>query len=165
MHNNLWVNQINRAQHFGIDHIREFINLWDLTSRVHLVHEAPDSIAWKFTNDGKYSASSAYNVQFEGLTSTTHNASVWEVWAPPKCKFFAWLAMQNRIWTADRLQWRGWPNCGSYPLCNQTQDSSAHLFKCRFSIRVWKEILSWCGIQDVDPHSWITKPSMIGGPI
>ena len=40
---------------------------------------------------------------------------VWRNWAPPKCKFFAWLVLQNRIWTADRLVKRGWPNQGTCP--------------------------------------------------
>ena len=27
---------------------------------------------------------------------------VWRSWAPLKCKIFAWLAMQYRLWTSDR---------------------------------------------------------------
>jgi hypothetical protein len=26
---------------------------------------------------------------------------VWRPWAPPKCKTFAWLVIQNLVWTAD----------------------------------------------------------------
>ena len=80
---------------------------------------------------------------------------VWKPWAPPKCKIFAWLIIQNRVWTADRLAKRGWPNCGRCKLCNQTQESAAHLsFKCRFSTRVWVAIKDWLGLHDVDPHGW-----------
>uniref|UniRef100_A0A8R7UVN8 Reverse transcriptase zinc-binding domain-containing protein n=1 Tax=Triticum urartu TaxID=4572 RepID=A0A8R7UVN8_TRIUA len=62
---------------------------------------------------------------------------IWKMWAPPKCKFFAWLILQNRVWTADRLARRGWPNCGLCPLCKQVQESAVHLlFQCRFSAQV-----------------------------
>jgi hypothetical protein len=141
--------------------IEEFVNLWGLLQDVHLPHDVPDTITWKFTNDGKYSASSAYKMQFEGLVSTSLNSTVWKVWAPPKCKFFAWLVMQNRVWMADRLQRRGWENCGNCPLCNQVQETADHLmYKCRFTLRVWKEILAWCGIHDRSPESWINEPNV-----
>jgi hypothetical protein len=51
-------------------------------------------------------------VQFLGSVASAMNKYIWKVWALPKVKFFAWLANQNRIWTANRLEKRGWPNCG-----------------------------------------------------
>ena len=156
---NFWINHLNLQQGFEVAHIHEFVTLWDLTANTHLDLDTPDSIQWKFTTDGKYSASSAYKMQFEGLTHTNLNASVWKVWAPPKCKFFAWLVLQNRIWTADRLQKRGWPNCGNCPLCNRVQESADHLlYKCRFTIRIWKEILAWCGMTSLTPAEWANEP-------
>jgi hypothetical protein len=80
---------------------------------------------------------------------------------PPKCKFFAWLIMQNRVWTADRLQHRGWENCGNCHLCNQLQETADHLmYKCRFTLRVWKEILVWCAIHDRSTESWSNEPNV-----
>jgi hypothetical protein len=50
---------------------------------------------------------------------------VLKAWAPQKLKSVSWLAMQNRIWMADRLEKRGWQNCGNvgytYPLCKQAK--------------------------------------------
>ena len=81
--------------------------------------------------------------------------TVWKAWAPPKVNFFAWLATQNRIWTADRLQRRGWPNCGVCPLCRQTTESVNHLFiHCRFTKRIWVNIKSWLGILTMDVEQW-----------
>ena len=86
---------------------------------------------------------------------------VWKNRAPPKCKFFAWLVINNRIWTADRLQRRGWPNCDRCPLCKQVQETAAHLlFQCRYTVRVWEMIKSWLGLVDVNPTAWVTVHSV-----
>ena len=39
-----------------------------------------------------------------GLGPLPMDQMVWKAWAPPKVKFFAWLALQDRIWTA--ADWR-----------------------------------------------------------
>jgi hypothetical protein len=57
-------------------HIEEFVKLWELLNDVHPGNDIPYTIHWKFTNNGKYSASLAYKMQFEGLVSTTLNASI-----------------------------------------------------------------------------------------
>ena len=87
--------------------------------------------------------------------------SVWKVWAPPRCNFFAWLVLQNRIWTSDRLIRRGWPNCGVCPLCKQCQESAAHLlFQCRFTLWVWNDIIPWLGMHHVNMATWATRVSV-----
>jgi hypothetical protein len=53
------------------------------------------------TSDGKYSTKSAYDMQFEGSIESPLLTSVWKAWAPSHCKFFLWLMLQNKIWTAD----------------------------------------------------------------
>jgi hypothetical protein len=91
---------------------------------------------------------------------------VWKVWATPQVKFFAWLAIRNRIWTADRLERRVWENCGLCPLCKQTQETTAHLFShCRYTKRLWV----WSKIGPDSPPSILmngqrTFLSMSGGP-
>ena len=128
---------------------------------ISLNDDIEDSIIWKFTKDGMYSASSAYKAQFEGHTSSDLVHSVWRVWATPRCKFFAWLVLQNRIWTSDRLIRRGWPNCGLCPLCKQCQESAAHLlFQCRFTIRIWNHILTWLGMHHISTAIWQTRTSV-----
>ena len=65
-------------------------------------------------------------------------------WAPPKCKFFSWLATQNRLWTVDRLEKRGWQNQKICPLCCIIDESAVHLLAhCRVTKRVWTEIQRW----------------------
>jgi hypothetical protein len=83
------------------------------------------------------------------------NKYIWKAWAPPKVKFFAWLANENRIWMADRLEKRGWPNCGLCPLCKQVTESVDHLFvHCRFTMRLWTQVKEWLGIPDLVPSHW-----------
>jgi hypothetical protein len=78
----------------------------------------------EFTATEEYSAASAYNAKFEGMVNSYMMEAVWKTWSPPKCKLFAWLILQNRVWTADRLQKRGWPNCGN---CQLTRVNSANV--------------------------------------
>jgi hypothetical protein len=53
------------------------------------LNDNPDEISWKLANNGQYSAKSAYNMQFEGLTLSEMPTLVWKPWATPKCKSFA----------------------------------------------------------------------------
>ena len=121
-----------------------------------MLHEdIEDDISWKLTASGEYSAKTAYEVQFLGSSSSIIYKPVWKAWAPPKVKFFAWLATQNRIWTADRLAKRGWPNCGACPLCKQTTETGIHLFiNCRVTKRIWACVKDWAGIPAMDMSQW-----------
>ena len=120
-----------------------------------------DDITWKFTTSGFYTAASAYKAQFEGLTRSSMPEMVWKNWAPPKCKLFAWLVLQNRVWTADRLHRRGWPNCGLCQLCKREDESAAHLFfRCRFTIRVWNMVIAWLGLSAINTSQWHSFSSM-----
>lgn len=63
---------------------------------------------------------------------------------PPKRKFFAWLLLQNRLWCADRLQRRGWPNSYFCLLCRRNLKTTLHLFvECPVSRLLWCEVAAW----------------------
>jgi hypothetical protein len=74
------------------------VQLWALIQNVQLIEDVDDDISWKLMSNGQYSAASAYNLQFSGLTESSLNKIVWKGWAPPKVKNHAWLALQNRLW-------------------------------------------------------------------
>jgi hypothetical protein len=123
---------------------------------VHLREEVEDEISWKHTTNGQYSTASAYKFQFLGLVESSMNKLIWKVWAPPKVKNHAWLALQNRLSTADRLRKRGWDNCGLCPLCKQTEETNNYLFiHCRFTVRVWELLQEWLGLHGIHPGQWI----------
>jgi hypothetical protein len=88
LENDFWGSQINNQWGFNVDHLQQFYMLWEMLANVQLNNDAPNSIIWKFTNNGNYSAKSAYNMQFSGLITSTMTTLVWKPWAPRKCKIF-----------------------------------------------------------------------------
>lgn len=100
---NAWILKIRPPTVVSVEHIRQFFTLWMLLHEVHLDDQAEDDILWKHTTCGLYSAASAYEAQFLGMVFSLMDQMIWKVWAPPKVEFFAWLALQDKIWTADRL--------------------------------------------------------------
>ena len=151
LNENAWILKINPNTVISIRHISEFFTLWMLVHDFPLDDQAEDDITWKHANDGIYSAATAYKALFLGSTLSPMDRMVWKAWAPPKVKFFAWLALQDRIWTADRLEKRGWVNCGLCPLCNREQETGPHLFfKCRYTLRLWRSIIEKLGLPHVN---------------
>jgi hypothetical protein len=155
MTNQGWISKINLAAEFTLQHIRQYISLWVKLSEVTLQEGIDDAITWNLTDNGHYSSSSAYRAQFFGATSSPIASTVWKFWAPPKYKFFMWLALQNRLWTNDRLEKRGWPNCRECPLCKRVLESVDHLLvNCRYTIRLWSLLNEWLHIQALDLNLW-----------
>jgi hypothetical protein len=149
-----WIEDL-RIQDFNMpEHFQEFVKLWTALQQATLIEYQRDEITWNLTASGSYTAKSAYRMQFEGMMAKPFQRLVWEPWAPPKCKCFAWLILQNRVWTADRLQRRAMANQSICPLCRTTQETAVHLLaKCRLSIRIWKEMERWTGY-DLHLQAW-----------
>jgi hypothetical protein len=157
LHDRGWVSNIRMDANLTVHHIHEYLRLWHRLEGV-LLHEGIlDAISWNLTSNGEYSSASAYEAQFYGATLTHFNKMVWKIWATPKVKFFSWLAIRNRLWTADRLEKRGWDNCGLCPLCKQAQETAVHLLShCRYTKRLWGMVRSWIGISSIHTHAWAT---------
>jgi hypothetical protein len=68
---------------------------------------------------------------------------VWSIQAEGKVKFFFWLSLQSRNWTADRLGARGWPHDDNCGMCNQHIDIVAHMaLHNPFAREVWVQFLN-----------------------
>jgi hypothetical protein len=89
------------------EEIKEFISLWQGINSTHELNDLDDIILWRWTMDGSYSSSSAYKIQFTTNFYKIKFSPIWKARIEPKCRFFAWTMLHNRILTADNLQKRG----------------------------------------------------------
>ena len=138
-----WIRSVARLS--SPTHLQEFIALASAISQVELNPDQEDSITWRWTPHGIYSAASAYAVQFSASYPRFSPAKIWEAHAEPKCKFFAWLVLHG-ILTANMLAVRGWPHDPSCPLCLGAPETSTHLCKdCPFAAAVWSHVQVWTG--------------------
>ena len=93
-------------------------------------------------------------MHFIGRTQCESAAQTWKTKAPPKCKFFIWLMLQNRIWTAALLQIRGWPNEYFCQLCLRNLETTRHLFcECPMAREVWKQVGNWIQAPSLMPEN------------
>jgi hypothetical protein len=146
--------------------LAQYVMLWILIDSVPFNSEdtAEDRIIWWRTTDDNYSTWSAYDLQFEGSQLLAFPTMVWKTWAPTRCKIFTWLLLQSRIWTADRLLLREWPNEYFCPLCRCNMETSGHHFQeCLLSRQIWVEISNWARVPGLHPSSWfISNPWKTG---
>ena len=131
LHNNTWARDIQGT--VGIHEIGQYLQLWLAVSSTALTDE-PDRLVWRWTASGAYSAQFGYLATFQGSTTCRAWKMIWRPWAPPKIKFFHWLAQQDRCWTADRLARCGLQHHPRCPLCDQAAETIHHLFiECTFT--------------------------------
>jgi hypothetical protein len=77
---------------------------------------------------------------------------LWKSWAPPKCKFFLWLAIRNKCWTSDRLEMRGLDHPVSCLFCDQEQETIQHILcSCVFARQFWHSILFGLNVGNLSP--------------
>lgn len=69
MNGNKWIQCIKQSPSVPV--LTEYLLLANLLSGVQLAPDQPDSVLWRLTADGQYSASSAYNFLFVGLIPPT----------------------------------------------------------------------------------------------
>jgi mannosylglycoprotein endo-beta-mannosidase len=127
--------------------VRQFVDLWTQLSQVQL-HSAEDTITWRFSADGRYSAKSAYKVQFIGAIQDGQWNIIWRAKVENKCRFFSWLLLQSKLPTSDRiLRFNGQANpiC---TLCRTTPEKHLHMVaKCAYTKAVWQLVAACLNIQ------------------
>jgi hypothetical protein len=85
-----------------------------------------------------------------GLLLNTNLAGVVLPPPPPPRRSSIWLALKNKVWTAERLAKRGLPHPASCPLCDQEAENIQHLlFSCVFTKQVWFLILQGLGLSSL----------------
>ena len=93
----------------------------------------------------RYRTSEVYNYLRGNVEEAPWAKAIWTSRSIPRQSFHAWLVVQNRIPTRDRLI--GWglqvpPLC---LLCNIADESRDHIYwDCRFSFDLWSMVASRC---------------------
>jgi acyl-CoA-binding protein len=158
---NSWVRDFQGV--LGIHEVGQYLQLWQLVQQITLTDE-PDRLLWRWTENGMYSAKSCYLATFQGSTQCRSWKLIWQTWAPPKVKFFHWLANQDRCWTADHLERHGLQHHPRCLLCDQAPETIPHLMmECPFSRQTWHEVLAWLRVptaslnQDATLMDWWLK--------
>jgi len=71
---------------------------------------------------------------------------------PPKVRFFFWLALRGRLWTAARRMCHGLQSSADCALCGQAEETVDHLLSsCVFTREVWFHILQRANMQQLAP--------------
>uniref|UniRef100_A0A453PG11 Reverse transcriptase domain-containing protein n=3 Tax=Aegilops tauschii subsp. strangulata TaxID=200361 RepID=A0A453PG11_AEGTS len=128
--------------------LRQYTHLWLRLQQVQLNSEV-DSVSWKGTTDGVYSARSAYQYQFMGSYSSINFEKLWKTKVEGKCRFFMWLWLRGRVLTNDNLQTRGIPHANCCPLCDQEETPFHLILKCSFSRDVWHQVACLCETMEI----------------
>ena len=112
--------------------------------------EKSDNLIWAGSKDGIYSVKQGYQV----IIHSQHWNSIeiplklcWDSACLPKAGLFLWLALQNRVLTADRLSSFGIVGPNWCVLCKQHNEDVDHLFlNFPFAQNYWewmKSRLNW----------------------
>jgi hypothetical protein len=85
LHNFNWIKSLKQIN--SVELLDEFILLFSALSEVLLNYEK-DDICWRWNNQGVYTASSAYDIQFLGAHPQFTASTIWQAKTEPKCQFF-----------------------------------------------------------------------------
>lgn len=125
-----------------LQEMSEFVVLWDLVQNA--LTDQEDSIRWRWTAEGQYTAKSAYLVQLQGTVTTVQGNNIWRAYAEGKLKFFAWLLVQSKLLTADNLLARSWPCSETCVLCDQELETATHIcLHCSYAKQIWFLVSNW----------------------
>jgi hypothetical protein len=116
--------------------LEEFVLLHMALSSITLSNQ-PNEIWWRWTPNGQYSAASAYECQFKGAMVFFPTT---EVRIEPKCKFFVWLMLHNKILLTDNMAKKNWECNPTCALCYYMPEMIDHLVtKCNYSEALWPQ--------------------------
>lgn len=137
---------------------QEMDNLKQRLQQVTLDPSKPDTLQWRWTNDGIFSVKSAYgHWELLNYPSNTLLGSLWKNLGPPKVEIFAWMAVKEKALTRSILLSKNLISdiqLALCPLCSTNLETHQHLFlHCHFSWSVWSIILDWWNIKWVCPLS------------
>ena len=149
LQDNAWARDVDPE--VNPDALHEYLALWTWVAGIPLDQTRQDEVVWSWETNDIYTTRSAYTAKFWGREVDQMAEFTWKARAPLRCRSFAWLALQNRCWTSDRLARRGLDHQYNCPLCNHEEESIDHLFiRCVFTRQLWAVIF-----QAMDKPCWV----------
>jgi len=113
-----------------------------------------------WTPDKVFTTASAYRSFFMGQHPIKGAKILHKTRALGNCKFFMWLVLHDRCWTADRRKRHGLQNDDTCVLCSQLPETIDHLLVgCPFSREIWFRVLQQLGWEMVTPSVHTTNLS------
>jgi len=141
--NRQWIKDISRA--LTVQVLFEYLQTWDRMQLIHL-NANPDRVCWKWTADQRFTTASAYQSFFVGQHPIKGARFLCKTSAPPKCKFFIWLAFHDRCWTVQRRKKRNLQADDPCAFCDQESETIDHLLvSCVFARQIWSFLLHRLG--------------------
>jgi hypothetical protein len=149
--------------------MEEFTLLFMALEDVSLTSQ-PDKITWKWTQDGIYSVATAYECQFIGVMQRFPCSFIWKAQTEPRSKFFAWLALHDRVLTADNMLKKNWPCSDICSFCLCMFETTNHiLLECNFTEAVWNIVAGKFGLpgfgsldHSEGPLGWMQQIGRVG---
>lgn len=113
-----------------------------------------DSILWKWTASGIYSANSVYKMLTTGGRIEFDHMYVWRLPIPPTVRIFAYLMLQDRILTGEVMERRNMATQNRCVMCrNCPSESTLHLlFLCPNAVQVWFRVAAHFGFRIMVPR-------------
>jgi hypothetical protein len=99
--------------------IDQLLAVADRVEGLTITKGVPNVFWWNWGMQETYSAQSCYLGMFHGSITMAGALQVWKSCALTKCRFFFWLAVCDRCWTADRLERHRLPRPSACPFCDQ----------------------------------------------
>ncbi|KAL9658907.1 hypothetical protein QQ045_018602 [Rhodiola kirilowii] len=104
---------------------------------------ANSAASWRGPGDG-FAVKDIYQLLSDHNEPVEWNKLVWNDFNAPRDSIHAWLTVQNKLLTRDRLCLWGIPISNSCALCESGEESRDHLFfECRFTQEVWYKVLNF----------------------
>jgi hypothetical protein len=138
--NRAWVRDTTRA--LTVQVIVEYMQIWNLVENQVTDDLAEDRFIWKRTTDHCFTTASAYRAFFIGQHPIPGAKLLRKTRAPGRCKFFVWLVLHDRRWTAARRKRHNLQDDDSCGACLQLPETISHiLVGCVFAREVWSNLL------------------------
>lgn len=130
----------------------EYVLLWEKLEVIQLSPLESDRLIWKWSENGAYTALSAYRAYFTRMTALVGAKHLWKSAVPPKVNFFFWLALHGCLWTAERRMRHNLQQDAACVICDQHDETTDHLLaSCVFVRKVWYRLLSRAGLEYLVP--------------